>query len=145
MHRPCMINRIRVLKQHTLQVNGHAWFHLYGFWRAAMNRKGGKIQNENKCLRRESKQRPLAFQLGTLYCLATRTDVLLCLKFLPKINNAAILCIKLIMVRCVLEQTVRQNLHFFYKCRCYLLLFTKLCKTTQNHNQFDKCIVMCYS
>ena len=27
---------------------------------------------------------------------------------------------KLILVRCVLELTVRQNLHFFYQYRCYI-------------------------
>ena len=29
----------------------------------------------------------------------------------------------------------------FYQCRCYLLLFTELCRNTPNHNQFDTCIV----
>ena len=32
-----------------------------------------------------------------------------------------------------------------YKCRCYLLLLTKLCRNTQKHNQFHVCIVMSYS
>ena len=36
----------------------------------------------------------------------------------------AIQYIKLIMVIYVLQQNIRQNLHFFHKCRCYLLLFT---------------------
>ena len=44
--------------------------------------------------------------------------------------------IKLIMVKYVLQQTVRQNLHFFHKCRWYLLLFTfKLSMNTQNRYQ----------
>ena len=34
------------------------------------------------------------------------------------------------MVIYVLQQTFRQNLHFFHKCRCYLLLFTFI---TFNH------------
>ena len=63
-----------------------------------------------------------AFQPDSLNRLASGTDVLLHLKLLQENQNAAaIQCIKLIMVRCELEQTVRQNLHFFYKCRCYLL------------------------
>ena len=41
--------------------------------------------------------------------LATGTDVLL----LAENTRAAIQCIKLIMVRYVLEQTVKQNLYFF--------------------------------
>ena len=41
------------------------------------------------------------------------------------------------MVRNVLELTVRQNLHLFYQCRYYLLLFTELGMDTSNCNQFD--------
>ena len=52
--------------------------------------------------------------------------------------------IKLIMVRYILELTVRQNLHFFYQCRCNLLLFTELGMNTRNHNTFDKCIGKCW-
>ena len=53
--------------------------------------------------------------------------------------------IKLIMVRYnILELTVRQNLHFFYQCRCNLLLFTELGMNTGNHNTFDKCIGKCW-
>ena len=39
--------------------------------------------------------------------------------------------------------TVRQNLHFFYQYRCYLLLFIELCmdKPQTNQHQFHTCIV----
>ena len=39
-------------------------------------------------------------------------------------NNS---CMKLILIRCVIELhvAVRQNLLFFYQCRCYLLSFKK--------------------
>ena len=37
--------------------------------------------------------------------------------------------------------TVRQNQHFFYQYRCYLLLFTDLCMGEPNHNKFHTCIV----
>ena len=50
---------------------------------------------------------------------------------------------KLILVRVVFEQKVRQNLHFFYKCWYYLLLFTGLSMNTSNHNHCINCIVMC--
>ena len=39
-------------------------------------------------------------------------------------KHMAIQWIKLILFKYVLQQTFRQNLHFFHKCRCYLLLFT---------------------
>ena len=48
---------------------------------------------------------------------------------------------KLILVRCVLELTFRQNLHLFYQCRYYLLLFAELCMNKPNHKQFHTCIV----
>ena len=41
--------------------------------------------------------------------LVTRIDVLLRLKILQKNQHMAIQCITLVMVRCVLQQTVRQN------------------------------------
>ena len=50
-------------------------------------------------------------------------------------------CMKLILVRYVLELTVRQNLHFFYQYRCYLLLLTERCLNKPRHNQFHTCIV----
>ena len=56
----CMINPIWKLKQQYIQVNDHAWFA-----RAPPTCKEGKqakIQNEYICLRRESNQRPLAYQ-----------------------------------------------------------------------------------
>ena len=43
MHEPCMINRIRDLRQHTLQVNGQALFHLHGLHRAMW--KGEQAKN----------------------------------------------------------------------------------------------------
>ena len=57
------------------------------------------------------------FSTRRLDRFASGTYVLLRLKLFQKNQHAAIQCIKLIMVSCVLEQTVRQNLHFFYKCR----------------------------
>ena len=39
-------------------------------------------------------------------------------------KHVAIQYIKLITVIYVLKRNFRQNLHFFHKCRCYLLLFT---------------------
>ena len=50
--------------------------------------------------------------------------------------------IKWIMVRYILELTVRQNLHFFYQCRCNLLLFTELGMDTRNHNTYDKVLIL---
>ena len=43
-------------------------------------------------------------------------------------------CIQYIVVRGVLELTVRQNLHFSYQCRYYIYFY---CMYTSNHNQFD--------
>ena len=37
LQRPCMINRIWGLKQHKLQVNGHAWFTFHSLLRAVRN------------------------------------------------------------------------------------------------------------
>ena len=48
-----------------------------------------------------------------------------------KNQHTSIQCIKLIILTYVLQQTVRQNVHFFQKCRCYLLLFTELCMSTK--------------
>ena len=42
--------------------------------------------------------------------------------------------IKLIIVRCVLEQTVRQNMHLLYKYRC----LQNIAIYTQNYDQFDE-------
>ena len=52
-----------------------------------------------------------------------------------------VVILKLILVRCVLELTVRHNLHFFYQYRCCLFLFTELWMNEPNHNQFHTCIV----
>ena len=51
------------------------------------------------------------------------------------IDNA---CIKLIMVRCVLELIVRHTLHILYHCWCYLLLFTvsRMSKSNPNYELF---------
>ena len=59
-HRPCMINSILGLKQHTLKVNGHALFHFHGFHRAVRNGKQAENQIEN--IHWDSNQRPLAFR-----------------------------------------------------------------------------------
>ena len=40
--RPYMINRIWILKQLWLQVNGHAWFHLHGLRWPVRNGEGAK-------------------------------------------------------------------------------------------------------
>ena len=40
-----------VWKQHTLQVNGHAWFHLHELRRAVRNEKEAKIKNKKYCCR----------------------------------------------------------------------------------------------
>ena len=52
--RPYMINRIWILKQLWLQVNGHAWFHLHWLRWPVRNGEGAKIQNENICFQRDS-------------------------------------------------------------------------------------------
>ena len=49
---------------------------------------------------------------------------------------------KLIMVRCVFELTVRQNQYFFYQFRCYLLLFEELRMNNPKHNQFHTCLII---
>ena len=43
---------------------------------------------------------------------------------------------KMILVRCVLELTVRHNLHFFNHHRCYLLLFAERRNNKPHHNKF---------
>ena len=104
-----------------------------------------KIQYENLCLCRESNQRIPAFQrvalttwLSRLLTTSFKTFTLhFTLLLLNTFGNA---CMKLILVRCVLELTVRQNLHFFYQYRCYLLLFTERCMNRPHHNQFHTCI-----
>ena len=60
-----------VKRVNSLQVNGHAWFHLYGIWRAMKNGKQSNIQNEKKkpiilCPHRESNKQLLSFQAGAL-------------------------------------------------------------------------------
>ena len=72
----------------------------------------------------------LVFKPGALDQFATETIVLFCTKLLQRNQHAAIQCIKLIKVRCVFEQTIRQNLHFFSICSCYLILFTERCMNT---------------
>ena len=62
----CIINRIICPKQYTLHVNCHARKHWHGLRRTVRNKNNRKIQNENICLRRESNQRPLAFQPAAL-------------------------------------------------------------------------------
>ena len=42
------------------------------------------------------------------------------------------------LVICVLVLTVKQNLHFLYQNRCYLLLFTGLCLAKQKCKNFNK-------
>ena len=54
---------------------------------------------------------------------------------------AIVVIFKLILVRPVLEMTVRHNLHFFKQYRCYLLMFTELCMNKSNQNQFRTRIV----
>ena len=51
-------------------------------------------------------------------------------------------CTKLMLVRGVLELTVRQNLHFFYQCRYYLVLYSECFTNTSNPNQFDTSVVI---
>ena len=60
MPRPCMVNRSWGIKKLTLQVNGHAWYHLHGLPKAMKNGKQAK-NAKWKCLHRESNQQPLAF------------------------------------------------------------------------------------
>ena len=86
-----------------------------------------KIKNGNICIHRESNWRPLAFQRGSNHSATlTINDMLLKLLhyFGISANSCSNSCMKWILVSCVLELTVRQNLHFFYQCRCYLLLLT---------------------
>ena len=49
----------------------------------------------------------------------------------------AIVCMKLILVSCVLELTVRQDLHFFRQYRYYILLFTEICINKPNHKSIS--------
>ena len=49
--------------------------------------------------------------------------------------------IKFNMVSYVFELTVKQNLHFFHRCICYLLLFIELCLNTPKYNQFDNVLL----
>ena len=67
--------------------------------------------------------------LQLLYCSSTR--VITVLYQSPTRGR----CMKLILVRCVLELTVRPNLHLFYQYRCFLLLFTERCMN--NHTTIN--------
>ena len=52
-------------------------------------------------------------------------------------------CIKLIVVRRVLEPTVRQSLLFFFtNAHSIYYCILKVCINTSNHNQFDTCFVI---
>ena len=121
MYRPCMINRIWSLKQHCLQVTNHAWFHLHGLRRAAGNGQQAKNSKWEYISPMGIEPACPRFPTGYLSPLGNRDRCYKCmlyLKFLKKNQQAAMQCIKLI--RCVLGQTVTQNLHFFFKYRCYL-------------------------
>ena len=48
--RHCVINRIWGLKQLSLQMNGHAWFHFHGSVELFRTGRQRQIQNENICL-----------------------------------------------------------------------------------------------
>ena len=71
-------------------------------------------------------QATLCVLAGHLVCLAIETVDNLCFKLfqysevtgnaLGVFKHTAIQWIKLILIKCVLQQTFRQNLHFFHKC-----------------------------
>ena len=69
--------------------------------------------------------------------IGTVNDMLLKLKHsfftLLSINTCDNANMKLILVRCVRELTVRQNLHFFYQYRYYLIPVKELYKNKTNH------------
>ena len=97
------------------------------------------------CLQRESIKRPLFFRRGAFNHSNTlivndMLQKLLC-NFEISINTCGDACMILILVIWVLKLNVRQNLHFFYLCRCYLLLFTEHCMNKPIIN-FHTCIVI---
>ena len=51
-------------------------------------------------------------------------------------------CIKFIVVRILMELTVRQKLHFLYQCRYYLLLYSELC--INNQPRINLLIIWCH-
>ena len=83
------------------------------------------------CLHRLSSQQPLVFQPGALdnFRLKLLHNYSIWMK-----STRDNTCINLTMVRGELELTVRQNLNFFYQCRCYLLsvILQKFVWTHQN-------------
>ena len=44
--------------------------------------------------------------------------------------------IQFIVVRDVLEPTLRQNLYFLHQCKYYLLMYSERCINTSNNNEF---------
>ena len=121
MHRPCTINPIWGLKHYTIQVMVMLDFicmgsaELWGMGNSEISKWKYIVLGIHVCFCRESNKWPVAFQPDHLHCLATGTDILLCLKLMQKNQHAAIWSIKLIMVRSVLVLSVRQSLHSFYK------------------------------
>ena len=92
-------------------------------------------RNENICLYRETNQRPLIFKLVASKYSATLTvnDLLLeLLHFEITINSCWNACMKLNFVGCLLELTVRQNMHFYNTDSIYY--YWQNCWTNQTIN-----------
>ena len=115
-----LVFNFKSLSLHHYSDNVMLYFICIGFaelWAMGSNRKN---QNENVCPRRESNQRSSCFQaccshhsaIGAVNDMLWTT--LLFFFTLLSINTYDSSCMKLILVRCVLELTVRHNLHFLY-------------------------------
>ena len=116
-----MINFISGLKQHTLEVNGHALFHCHMLRRALRSGKQAKII-KGKYVSAGKRTCDTVLSQSVLYTTWPPEKLI---KTLSEIQYATKQCLNLIMVRHVLEQTVGLDMNFLYKCRCYSLLCTK--------------------
>ena len=81
----------------------------------------------------------LCFPTGRIRRLGHRNRCYVAFKVLAIKSTSKNKHIKLIIVRCVLEQTVRQNMHLLYKYRC----LQNIAIYTQSYDQFDEYIFIC--
>ena len=125
MHKSCIINRIWDLKQHTLQVNGHAWFQLQGM----RNVQQAKIEIRicfSTVIRTSD---PLLSELGQHWQLTSCSlNSYPIWRFDKNQNTFFKTCIKLIMVWCVhaklrkllwITSTLVKEMQIFFMTVCF--------------------------
>ena len=145
LHRPCLIKCIGCPKQHVLQLNGHAWFHLQGLRRAV--RKEKQVKNMSPA---SFKPATFCTKAGALDRSTTPTGVKNCLKSYKiiaytetkKFSNS--LQIRIFITEIHVEITT--NLIWFFFCsKCnynliqYQILQNFICmERSACHNMFFK-------